>query len=243
MRVATSQLGFEETRAITSLFIVFMCFVMVSYTFALQIAFTLLPAGMTSSLLTLPLTLLWFGAAWLLMRRSGLPLAFFGVTTRGWWSSMPQTLRWTLAGCAGTALLKLALIGTHEAFANERLFTLAGLFDPGTTSGELRAAVMLAAAYAVTAPLQELIARAGLQTTLERCLAGRSSRTQSIVLSSALCASAHVHLSLAFALVAFFAGLLWGGLFARQRQLVGVSLCHLLMGWFAFLVVGFEPWY
>jgi membrane protease YdiL (CAAX protease family) len=63
------------------------------------------------------------------------------------------------------------------------------------------------------------------------------------VLSSALCASAHVHLSLSFALVAFLAGLLWGGLFARQRQLVGASLCHLLMGWFAFLVVGFEPWY
>ena len=106
-----------------------------------------------------------------------------------------------------------------------------------------RSALLLAAGYAVTAPLQEFIVRAGLQTALERCLAGPASRVQSIVLSNALFASAHVHLSLNFALVAFFAGLLWGALFARQRQLVGVSVCHLLVGWFAFLVVGFEPWY
>lgn len=233
----------EQTRAVMRLFVVFMCFVMVSYTFALPIAAKVLPAGLSSSVLTFPLTLLWFGAAWVLVRRSELPLAFFGVTTHGALASMPQTLVWTLAGCAGATLLKLVLIGTDGAFAHERLFNLAGLLDPRTTGAELRVALLLAAAYAVTAPLQEFIVRSGLQTALERCLAGPAAGVQSIVLSNALFASAHVHLSLNFALVAFFAGLFWGALFARQRQLVGVSVCHLLVGWFAFLVVGFEPWY
>jgi hypothetical protein len=233
----------EQTRAIMRLFVVFMCFVMVSYTFALPIAAKVLPPGLTSSVLTFPLTLLWFGAAWVLVRRSELPLAFFGVTARGAWSSMPQTIVWTLAGCTGATILKLVLIGTDAAFAHERLFNLAGLLDPRTTGAELRVALLLAAGYAVTAPLQEFIVRSGLQTALERCLAGPAAGVQSIVLSNALFASAHVHLSLNFALVAFFAGLFWGALFARQRQLVGVSVCHLLVGWFAFLVVGFEPWY
>jgi CRP/FNR family cyclic AMP-dependent transcriptional regulator len=103
--------------------------------------------------------------------------------------------------------------------------------------------LILAAVYAFTAPLQELTVRAGLQTAFQHFLIGRSASWQSIVLSNALFAAAHVHLSLSFALVAFFVGLLWGDLFARQRQLVGVSLCHLVVGWFAFLVVGFEPWY
>jgi CRP/FNR family transcriptional regulator, cyclic AMP receptor protein len=237
------QLELEHTRAIMGRFIIFMCFVMVSYTFALQITMKLLPPGVTSSLVTFPLTVLWSGAVWLLMRRSGLPPAFFGVTTRGWWSSMPQTLVWTLAGCAGATLLKLVLIETHGAFANERLFNLSGLLDQSAGSAELQVALILAAVYAVTAPLQEFIVRAGLQTPLHRCLVGRAPSTQSILLSNAIFAAAHVHLSLSFALVAFFVGLLWGDLFARQRQLVGVSLCHLLVGWFAFLVVGFEPWY
>lgn len=238
-----SQRELEQTRVVIRLFVVFMCFVMVSYTFALPIAAKVLPAGLTSSVLTFPLTLLWFCAAWLLMRRSELPLAFFGVTTRGAWSSMPQTLVWTLAGCAGATLLKLVLIATDQAFAHERLFNLAGILNPHPTSPEFRLALLLAAVYAVTAPLQEFIVRSGLQTALERCLAGPAAGVQSIVLSNALFASAHVHLSLNFALVAFFAGLFWGALFARQRQLVGVSVCHLLVGWFAFLVIGFEPWY
>lgn len=237
------RLELERTRAIMGRFIVFMCFVMVSYTFALQAAVKFVPAGVTPSVVTVPLTLLWSGAAWLLMRRSGLPLAFFGATTRGWRSAMPQTLVWTLAGCAGAALLKFVLIQTHVAFADAPLFNLSGLLDPRTTSAGLQAALMLAVVYAVTAPLQEFIVRAGLQTALHRCLAGRSPSMQSIVLSNALFAAVHVHLSLSFALVAFFAGLLWGNLFDRQRQLVGVSVCHLLVGWFAFLVVGFEPWY
>ena len=233
----------EQTRVVMRLFVVFMCFVMVSYTFALPIAAKVLPADLTSSVLTLPLTLLWFAAAWVLVRRSELPLAFFGVTARGAWSSMPQTLMWTIAGCAGATILKLVLIGTDDAFANERLFSLAGLLNPQTTGAELQVALWLAAGYGLTAPLQEFIVRAGLQSALERCLAGPAAGVQSIILSNALFASAHVHLSLPFALVAFFAGLFWGALFARQRQLVGVSVCHLLVGWFAFLVVGFEPWY
>ena len=190
MLAATAQFNqqpeLEQTRGIMGRFILFICFVMVSYTFAVQAALQFAPSGATSSLVTFPLTLLWFGAAWLLMRCSGLPLAFFGVTTRGWRSSMRQTLVWTVAGCTGATLLKLGLIETHQLFADEPLFNLSGLSDPATTNAEVQTALMLAAVYAVTAPLQEFVMRAALQMPLHHCLVGRSSRAQSIVLSSAL---------------------------------------------------------
>ncbi len=70
-----------------------------------------------------------------------------------------------------------------------------------------------------------------------------SAITIPIVVSNALFASAHLHLSVSFAFVAFLLGLLWGALFARQRNIVGVSVSHTLCGWFGFLVLGFEPWY
>ncbi len=34
-----------------------------------------------------------------------------------------------------------------------------------------------------------------------------------------------------------------GVLYARQGNLGGVSVSHILCGWFVFLVLGFEPWY
>jgi membrane protease YdiL (CAAX protease family) len=66
---------------------------------------------------------------------------------------------------------------------------------------------------------------------------------RAIVISNALFSSAHLHLSVSFALFAFFPGLLWGALFARQGNIVGVAASHILCGWFAFFVLGFEPWY
>jgi hypothetical protein len=51
------------------------------------------------------------------------------------------------------------------------------------------------------------------------------------------------NVSVSFAFVSFFPGLLWGALFARQKSIVGVSVSHILCGWFGFFVLGFEPWY
>ena len=143
----------------------------------------------------------------------------------------------------GATFLKLVLIVTTDAFANEPLFKLSGVFEARTTRADLQITLALAAVYAITAPLQEFIVRAGLQTALQRMFGGGPAARRSILLSNALFAAVHIHLSLRLAFVSFLAGLLWGSLFARQRHLAGVALCHLLVGWFAFLIVGFEPWY
>jgi membrane protease YdiL (CAAX protease family) len=46
-----------------------------------------------------------------------------------------------------------------------------------------------------------------------------------------------LYVSPGLALTAFVAGLFWGWLYARQRSLVGVSISHVLLGFWAFEVV------
>ena len=178
-----------------------------------------------------------------LMRRSGLPLHFFGLTLRHWRPALRDALIWTLATCALATVFKLVLISWTPSFADQRLFNLSGILDPRTTWMDLRASLMLAIAYAAVAPLQEFIVRGGLQTALQRCLYGSTADVRAIVVSNALFASAHLHLSVSFAIVVFFPGLLWGAMYARRRNVASVALSHVLSGWFVFLVLGFEPWY
>ena len=222
---------------------VFMTFLMVTYAVALTVVTRALPPGTTASAITIPLSFAWGGALYALMRHSHLPFAVFGLTLRGWRPVVREALVWTALICAATTILKLVLIGTNGAYAHERLFNLTGLLEPNPSPAHLRTSLAIGIIYLAVAPLQEFIARAGLQTALRRCLSGRWSTIVSIVASNAMFACAHLHLSVGFAIVAFFPGLLWGALFHRQRHIVGVSVSHVLCGWFAFFVVGFEPWY
>ena len=237
------QLALERQRAIMGRFVVLMAFMMVTYAFLLYVAIKLLPGSVAPSAITIPITALWGGMLLDVIRRSGLPLVSFGLTLHNWRVTLREALAWSALACGAATVVKLGLILGNTSFADERLFNLSGLLDARTSWLDLRASLVLALMYALVAPLQEFIVRSGLQAALQRCLVGRAVNARAIVVSNALFASAHLHLSLSFAIFAFFPGLLWGALFARQQRLIGVAVSHLLCGWFAFLVLGFEPWY
>jgi CRP/FNR family transcriptional regulator, cyclic AMP receptor protein len=237
------QLALERTRAMMGRFLVFMAFLMVTYTCALYVAIKLVPGGSTPSLITVPISFVWAGVLYGMIRRSGLPLAEFGLTLENWRATLREALVWTALICTGATLVKLGLIWGNASFADQRLFNLSGALDPRTSRADLQATLLIALLYAGVAPVQEFIVRSGLQAALERCVLGRWASLRAIVISNALFASAHLHLSPSFALFVFFPGLLWGALFSRQQNLLGVCVSHLLTGWFAFLALGFDPWY
>jgi hypothetical protein len=216
---------------------------MVGYIAMLRLARQVLPAGITSSAVTVPFIVLSSGALYGVIKYSRLPYEFFGLTLRNWDPALREALLWSVIMCAAATLFKLGLISCTGSFAGQPLFNCSGIFDPATSRWDLRLSLGLAILYAATTPLQEFIARAWLQTWLERCLVGPSVTVRAIVISNALFAGAHLHVSASFAIFVFFPGLLWGALFTRQRNIVGVSVSHILCGWFVFLVLGFEPWY
>jgi CRP/FNR family transcriptional regulator, cyclic AMP receptor protein len=237
------QIDLERTRSLMGRFVVFLAFLMVTYAFALRLTMEFLPENVTISAVSFPLILLYSGALYHMMRRSGAPFESFGLTLHNWRPAVREALLWTVPMCALATLMKLALLWGSASFADQRLFNLSGVLDPRTPWSEIQVSLVLALLYAAAVPLQEFIVRGGLQTSLQRFEVGPSATVRAIVISNALFASSHLHLALGFAIFTFVPGLLWGVLYARQGSLVGVSVSHILCGWFVFLVLGFEPWY
>jgi len=97
----------------------------------------------------------------------------------------------------------------------------------------------VAAAYALFVPVQEMVARSGIQSSLMMYLRPRHRVPMSIFMSTLLFSATHLHTGPVFALAVFPLGLFWGGLYARHPTLVGVVCSHLLIGLFAVFVVSF----
>jgi CRP-like cAMP-binding protein len=174
------------------------------------------------------------GAALLwMLQSSGSPRSDFGLRlSDSWLREIGESLAITAAMVGLLTGLKWLLIQTVPAFSAVRLFEAEHLL-----------VLEIVAYYAVLMPLQELIVRGGLQTSLENIFDPHPRRVLlAIVLSNAAFALLHVHVAPYFALLApvvFLLGLPLGWLYARHGSLLGVSLSHLIVGVWALRVLGF----
>ena len=186
-----------------------------------------------SELVTLPVVLVTAGLLFAFMRSSGFPARFFGLTWRHAGRHAAEALLFTLPCMAAVVALKWWLVNHVPSMQG------APLFQMGAAGGGAASAFnpWLTLVYIVFVPLQELIYRGGLQGTLEEFLAGRWRTLQAVIGSNIIFSAAHLYISPGLSVTAFVAGLFWGWLYARQRGLVGVSLSHIVLGFFAFEVV------
>jgi membrane protease YdiL (CAAX protease family) len=127
-------------------------------------------------------------------------------------------------------LLKMLLVATVPAMHGQPIFKM---FAAGESFNP-----WLALAYVLFVPFQELIYRGGVQGALEHFLTGRWRSWMAILGSNVIFSAGHLYISAGLAATAFVAGLFWGWLYSRQRGLAGVSVSHVLLGFFAFEVVG-----
>jgi membrane protease YdiL (CAAX protease family) len=168
-----------------------------------------------------------------LLYNSGFPARRFGVRFS---ENLPRELGESLfvIGAAVGLLtgLKWLLISTVPGFATLPLF-----------AGETLFAFEIALYYMVLIPLQELLARGVLQTSLDDVFAEHPRRQlMAIVLSNAAFAPLHVHVSPYFGALApmvFVLGLPLGWLYARHRSLLGVAFAHVIIGLWALRVLDF----
>ncbi|MEE9911374.1 MAG: CPBP family intramembrane metalloprotease [Deltaproteobacteria bacterium] len=149
---------------------------------------------------------------------SRLPLRSFGVTIAGWKRS-------SLEAVAISAVVIGALFG-FKIMANTYY---PGLFKE-TELVRLEYFDLSYIVYIVVAPLQEFITRGTVQSTLTRLFAGRHRGFLAILVTSFLFGSLHVYSSINLAIVALLTSWLWGWMYNRQKNLVGVSLAHFLIG-------------
>jgi hypothetical protein len=169
------------------------------------------------------------------MISSEYPLNFYGLTLKNWKWSLVEGILWSIPAMACTVLLKWIMIqvrhldvpliqGYQEAFRN---------LSPTMI-------FILIAAYLLLTPLQELVVRGGVQSSLQQFLSGKYRVMLAIIVSNLIFSMTHLHMSIAMGLFVLFYGIYWGFLYARQGNLVGVSVSHLLVGGFGFFVVGVD---
>jgi CRP-like cAMP-binding protein/membrane protease YdiL (CAAX protease family) len=223
----------ERTRAVMGRFTLLLMFAYTLYTWVLGTAMRVKETFGHSEFVTVPAIVVCCAILFAFVRVSGYPARFFGLTTENAGPHAREAVLFALPLMAATVLLKLALVTWVPAMHGQPLLRM---FSPSPSGNGFNP--WLAAAYVVFAPFQELIYRGGVQGPLSHFLTGRWSTWLAIVGANIIFSAAHLYVSPGLAVVAFVAGLFWGWLYARQGGLVGVSVSHVLLGFWAFEVVG-----
>lgn len=235
--VATAEraLAEERTRAVMGRFTLLLMLAYTMYTWVLGTALRVKQTFGHSEFITVPAIFICCAILFTFVRVSGYPARFFGLTTEHAGRDAREALLFTLPLMAGAVLLKLALLAWVPAMHGLPVFQMFAKPVPGLPESGFNP--WLAAAYVFFAPFQELIYRGGVQGPLAHFLTGRWRTPLAIVGANVIFSSAHLYVSPGLAVIAFVAGLFWGWLYARQRGLIGVSLSHIVLGFWAFEVV------
>ena len=215
----------------------FMCRVLIGtclYIYALVLMQPLKALVPDTTVLSVPLLLAFAFALYLNIRTSPFPLSAYGFTLAGWRPALAEAALFSLPMLLLIVLIKGVLLHSSPALAGRQLFDLyrpAGLGLGGTLA--------VLAAYAGFVPVQEMVARSGIQSSMMMFLQPPQRLPMAVFMSALLFSATHLHTGLAFAALVFPMGLFWGWLYARRPTLVGVVFSHLLIGIFAVFVVSF----
>ncbi len=191
----------------------------------------------TSSIIAIPVTTGFLLLFLIMMKTSKLPLRIFGLTTRYWRRAFIEAVVFSFILCGAVVCLKWLFVYTTVRYAGHPIFEpfLNINLKPDTSNIILTVALY----WLIVIPMQELMVRGGLQSPLELFLTGRYVKAKAIVISNLMFSIILLVLSFELALLAFFAGLYFGWLYSRNHTLIGVIVAHIILGTWAFNVVGF----
>ncbi|MBN1200079.1 MAG: CPBP family intramembrane metalloprotease [Bacteroidales bacterium] len=164
-----------------------------------------------------------------LILRSGYPLSDYGLTLKQAGRSLYENLLASAVVILLLVLLKVWLKQRGWAFHNR----------PFIEEKEFQTFFLYF--YVVNAPVQEFLARGVLQSSIGRILMGKRRMFWAVVSTSLIFGMLHTVYSLPVALITLLASLLWGWLYVRHPTIIGVSVCHLLVG-LAAILLGYWDW-
>jgi CRP-like cAMP-binding protein len=156
------------------------------------------------------------------------PLSVFGLSLRGWRRSLLEglllSLPLALLAVAGKwAFQQLGWIDAGGPFFTTRSFRDSALLLPGLPGILIGRVQGLLHHFT-----QELLMRGIVQGSLQRLYA-RPSPLPAILATSSIFATAHMFISLPFALITFVGGCFFGWVYSRHQTLLGVTLLHFLL--------------
>ena len=235
------QLHEAKTRVQMGSFMINVLAMIVLYVFSLKVISVLGEESISTALISVPLIALFAGGLFFMMKSHGFPYSFYGVTLKNWKRASLEGVIAAFPLIGLCTLVKWFMITFIAGFEGIPLFHFTAGINPGYVD-TIPTFVILALPilYLLFTPLQELIARGALQSSLNEFLVGPNKKWWAILVSNLLFCVTHLHVSLGMALAVFIPGLVWGWLYTRQRSLVGVSISHMIVGSYAFYILGVQ---
>jgi len=229
----------EKARAALGDFIVHLMILLFLYIFAIKLISVLKIEAVSTTVISIPVLLV-FGAAMLrLMKKSGCPWSMYGFTFKGTKRALVESFFFSLPVFGVVVLYKWVMIHIDPAFRHLSIFHVTAGLNPDTTREVSYLLIaLLVLGYAIFVPVQEMIYRGAMQNTLEKFLIGKNKTVLAIFISNLPFSLIHIHVSLVLTILVYFFGIFWGWLYARQRTLVGCIFSHFLVGIWAFFIVG-----
>lgn len=193
----------------------------------------------TIKLIFMPTSIAMFGiAAVRLIQKSGYPLSFYGVTLHRGWRVAIEGFLFTLPILGLMTLFKWAVITNVPKFSDMSLISFT---SNGKSTSEI---LIISAVYVLLSPLQELIVRGFLQSSFRNFFQGENRVFYAILSSNILFEVLHTANDLFLAIFSFIFGVFWGAMYEQQKSLIGVSISHIMIGWwciFALDILALAP--
>lgn len=225
----------ERTRIAMGKFVVTLIVAYSLYTWVLGTAAQVKQALGRSELVTLPTIIVISAFLFWFIRTSGYPARFFGFTLRHAGRHAAEALAATVPLMGLVVLLKWWMVDHVPSMLGQPVFQMLTPPPAGQPASVFNPWLLLG--YVLFVPFQEAIYRGGLQGALEHFLTGRWRVPLAILASNIIFSAGHLYISPGLSVSAFVAGVFWGWLYSRQRGLVGVSISHIVLGFWAFEVV------
>ena len=187
-----------------------------------------------TTMVSIPILVAFAIALYVNIKTSIYPASAYGFNTENWQGALKEAFLFSLPVATLIVVVKWILTMNHPAMEGLPIFDLSRSRDLSWLT-----IVGFAAAYSCFAPVQEMIARSGMQSSFQMFLTGKHKTATSVVLSTLLFSSTHLHVSLQLAALVFPLGLFWGWMYSRHPTLIGVSASHVFLGLFGLFVVGF----
>lgn len=234
------ELALEKTRVAMGDLLVNLITLISLYSIALGVISKLTSAAFSTTLIGAPILSIFAAITFLLIKKNPYPLSFYGMTLHNWRQSTKEALLYTLPILALIVIIKFIIIHMSPAFHNEPLFNWQEAYNPLASKTVDWVEISMIIVYLIFIPVQELMYRGFLQGSLQEFLVGPKHVWSAIIISNLVFSMTHLHVSFGLALAVFLPGLFWGWLYSRHGTLIGVCISHIMVGMWAFFIVGIK---
>ncbi|GAB4224239.1 MAG: hypothetical protein Tsb005_21090 [Gammaproteobacteria bacterium] len=188
------------------------------------------------ALVSLPTSILILIAQLYFMKRSSQPLAFYGLTFKKLPWVIKESLIFSVLFMAIVTLIK-ALILSANAEPMQTLFVWNAVKQ---TYPPLLLCIEIVVYALLLVPTQEIISRGAIQSSLQQFLIGPRAKWYALLIANLIFSTLHSQTGGLTPFLVFVPGLLWGWMYARHRNVIGVILSHVLIGGYMYYVLGFH---